>query len=161
MNESEMAARQWIMSKYNLGTEQVVKNPRTPDFSTPVGGFEIKTVAQNRIVFTSSQLPAFDEDPDITVLVFDNEHLTMEIPGSSIKQRVNTVNKLNIHYYDSSSVVSFRLSPAVLKEIDKVCKKFGWSRAEFFQNNVNVLLSYWQQTLDGKEVDLPPYKSNL
>lgn len=51
-------------------------------------------------------------------------------------------------------VVSLRIHPVQAREVDKICNKLGWSRSEFFQNNLNLILHYWQEVL--REQDNAP-----
>ena len=146
MTKAEIMANEWLMKQFNLSQDQVVKT-KSPDFTTPVGKFEVKSLVGNTIIFSPYQPQLFDNHSDISVLVFNAQGFVLQIPGEIIKARQKEYQGIRIHY-EQEPVISFRLQPAQFEQMDIVCKRFKWSYGEFFTQSFNVLIAYWKKVFE-------------
>lgn len=71
MNKSESEARKWLVREKNLKEGEIVKTHGTPDFLTPIGGFEVKKLYGDKIIFYGDQLEELARFPDVKILVFN------------------------------------------------------------------------------------------
>jgi predicted DNA binding CopG/RHH family protein len=121
---AEQAAQKWLMRRYNLKLEQVIKCSGTPDFKTPVGGFEVKSLINSRVIyFMPSQPRTFEADPTIKVLVFDKECFIDVIPGEIIKNRASEYKNIRIQYTSGTSSKTTRVSFRLLNEDIETLKR--------------------------------------
>lgn len=70
MNKIEQKARLWLMREKGLTGGQIRKSDGTPDFETPVGGFEVKLLYGDSIIFYGSQIDQLRAKPDTIIVVF-------------------------------------------------------------------------------------------
>jgi len=54
-----------------LREDEIVKSKGTPDFVTPIGGFEVKKLYGDKIIFYSNQLEELSRFPDVKILIFN------------------------------------------------------------------------------------------
>ncbi len=72
-NKSEQVAVRWLVANKGLREEDIVKSKGTPDFLTPIGGFEVKKLYGNKIIFYSNQIEELKRFPNVTILVVDGD----------------------------------------------------------------------------------------
>ena len=72
-NKTEKQAREWLVTTMGLRKEDITKSKGTPDFLTPIGGFEVKKLYGDKIIFYSDQLEILARYPDVTILIFNGD----------------------------------------------------------------------------------------
>jgi hypothetical protein len=97
MNKSELKAKQWLVENKNLKEEDIFKSKGTPDFLTPIGGFEVKKLYGDKVIFYSDQLDELTRFPDVKVLVFDGDgEFKKEILVSDIDREKGTLGEFRV-----------------------------------------------------------------
>ena len=72
-NKTEKQAKRWLIETMGLREDDITKSRGTPDFLTPIGGFEVKKLYGDKIIFYSNQLEILARYPDVTILIFDGD----------------------------------------------------------------------------------------
>lgn len=141
MTEEEKAAISWLVKTKHLSRSEINKQQGTPDFSTPIGGFEVKRPDKNNTVtFTHNQLRVFAQDPTITVLLFSGTTFLAEIPGTFILQRLPQYQDFKLHYDESDVIYSVRVSEAIDRELDKIVDGTGRTKSDLIREAITALI---------------------
>ena len=81
ITENEQAAKEWLMNEYNLVGDVIIKSNGTPDFTTPVGDFEVKTLTQGAISFGRGQS---EKVSNADILVFQEKQLKISLISGKV-----------------------------------------------------------------------------
>jgi hypothetical protein len=119
-NKSERQARKWLIEEMGLREEDIVKNKGTPDFLTPIGGFEVKKLYRNKIIFYSDQLDILARYPDVKILIFNGDgHLVKEASYSDIDTEHSMLGDIEVV---DSQMTSIQISKDLRKRLQSLGK---------------------------------------
>lgn len=128
MNATENKAREWLSRSQGLNRDKILYYPnRTPDFILPDGSkYEVKLLYKDKIILFPSQLKAFREQLDITVLVFARGSLgpmatiPVEELLTAISNKVMKWQNINLVVYgEGRHLIQVYLPPNVQVAMDK------------------------------------------
>jgi len=96
-NKSERQAKKWLIEKMGLREKDITKSKGTPDFLTPIGGFEVKKLYGDKIIFYNDQLDILARYPDVKILIFNGDgHLVRQASYSDIDMEYGTLGDIKV-----------------------------------------------------------------
>jgi hypothetical protein len=121
MNKSELEAKRWLVRNKGLREDEIVKSKGTPDFLTPIGGFEVKKLYGDKIIFYSDQMEELARFPEARILVFrDNGELVKEALFSEIDLGRGTLGDLQVVQTD---MLTIQVTKSTAKQLQGLA---GW-----------------------------------
>lgn len=112
MNFYELKAFRWLLREYNLTEKDIKYNYNiNPDFVTPVGNFEVKSLNGRSIVFSKKQIDAMQKISKLIVLVFSKKDMPIfQIPFQEIDFKNRKWGDLNIYISNPLSTHTIAIS---------------------------------------------------
>lgn len=121
MTKIEQKARLWLMRNKGLKGGEIRKSNGTPDFETPLGGFEVKLLYGDSILFYANQIDQLHARPDTTILVFSTaDDPVAEFPFSMIDFPTRTWGNIRI-IIDSNRTI--RIDEPVWADLEAIRQK--------------------------------------
>lgn len=133
MNKTEASAKEWLIREKGLLASNIMKTNGTPDFVTPIGGFEVKKLYGDKVIFYSKQIEQLQRYPGVVVLVFNgNGELIKEAPFSEMKDGV--FGEIKVVETNQSSI-------QVSQELKEILAKLAEKKGDTYEVIIRRLLN--------------------
>ena len=139
LNRTEQKAYDWLI-RQGFKPEDIKRND-TPDFLTPRGGYEVKLLYGNTMVFYGHQIALLQKQPDTTMLLF--------APDGFDPVDVRKFSDIDVHNKKWGQYTiatddrkALRVDDDIYERLDRIRH-----RGETFDGTINRLLELYEKAL--------------
>lgn len=145
MREEEQTVLEWLVTTKKLDRASIHYGHGTPDFITPIGGFEVKRPNQNNlIIFTSLQLKEIITNPTISIVVAKGKEILKIIPSVALINKPREFEGIGIYYDDNDVALAIRFPAAMDGALEKLAEELGRSKSDLIREAAAALIGMYR-----------------